>query len=360
MTKALVSTGALLLVEQGKLSLDGKVSAYLPYWDDDKVTVAVEGEAPIAAERAITIRMLCCHASGIGSPASVGWSPYTGQAPTAKTLKEFVEVVLATPLRHQPGQVFEYAMSTDFLGAVIEEVSGQRLGVFLKENLFDPLGMPDTSFEIPEAKLDRFCEMHRGTGLAKYELAAHPLCLSDMGTTWLEGKVHGHGGGGGILSTAIDYMRFTQWLASGCLSLDGEAKSLISPRLVKEMQIDQLAAVGAARGPCFDPYQGFCAIGGVVVSPGLPGDYFPAGTGSGAGSIGWGGIAGTSFVADPENELCIVLYTQVFDYYLCSPNLRKSFQHAVYGCFPDIKKKMDTKADNIAGQEGNMVYLPVY
>ena len=63
-----------------------------------------------------------------------------------------------------------------------------------------------------------------------------------------------------------------------------------------------------------------------MVSPGTPGDYFPAGTASGAGSLGWGGIAGTSFIADPANELCIVLYTQVFDYYMCAPDLRKSFQ----------------------------------
>ena len=124
--------------------------------------------------------------------------------------------------------------------------------------------------------------------------------------------------------------------------------------------MDQLAVVGAARGPCFDPYQGFCAIGGVVVSPGTPGDYFPAGSASGDGSVGWGGIAGTNFIADPENELCLVLYTQVFDYYLCAPDLRKSFQQAVYCCFPDLRAKVAAEADDAAGQEGNMVYLPVW
>ena len=252
MTKALVSTGALLLIEQGKLSLDGKVSDYLPYWDDAKVTIApaVEGAGgpPVAAERAITIRMLCCHASGIGSPTPVGWNPYTGEAPTAKNLKEFVTVVLETPLMHQPGAIFDYQMSTDFLGAVIEEVSGQRLGAFLKENLFDLLGMPDTGFEIPAAKLDRFSEMYMGKSLGEYKLAASPLCLSDKGTNWLEGEVFGHGGGGGILSTANDYMRFTQWLATGCTSLDGEAKALISPALVEEMRV-RIQARPTARFP---------------------------------------------------------------------------------------------------------------
>lgn len=361
MTKALVSTGALILIEQGKLQLDGKVSDYLPYWDDDKVMVASPDAAgePVPADQAITIRMLCCHASGVASPTRVGWNPYTGETPTAQTLKDFVEVTLATPLKHQPGTQFEYAMSTDFLGAVIEEVSCLRLGSFLRENLFDPLGMPDTAFEIPEEKLGRFSEMYMGKSLRQYELAAPPLCWSDARTNWLEGRVLGHGGGGGILSTANDYMRFTQWLASGCTSLDGEAKALLSPSLIRELQVDQLSIVGASRGPCFDPYQGFCAIGGVVTSPAEPGDYFPVGSASGAGSMGWGGIAGTSFIADPEHELCIVLYTQVFDYHLCSPNLRENFQRAVWNCFPDLAAKMNTDADKAAGQNGNMVYLPV-
>ena len=358
MTKALVSTGALLLIEQGKLQLDGKVSEYLPYWNDDMVTVESTNGIPVSAERPITIRMLCCHAAGIASPTSVGWNPYTGEAPTAKSLRDFVECALATPLMHQPGTQFEYGMSTDFLGAVIEEVAGQRLGSFLKDHLFDPLGMPDTAFEIPTDKLDRFSQMYMGKSLAQYELAAVPLCLSDSGTNWLEGKVLAHGGGGGILSTANDYMRFTQWLASGCACLDGEAKGLLSPSLVREMQVDQLSFISAARGPCFDPYQGFSAIGGVVVKPGEPGSYFPAGSASGAGAVGWGGIGGTSFIADPEHELCILLYTQVFDYYLCCPNLRKDFQLAVYSCFPDIAAKMKPDADDAAGQQGNMVYLP--
>ena len=357
MTKALVSTGALLLVEQGKLQLDGKVSEYLPYWKDDTVTVESTDGSPVPAERPITVRMLCCHASGIASPTSVGWNPYTGEAPTAENLRDFVAAALATPLKHQPGTQFEYGMSTDFLGAVIEEVAGQRLGSFLKDHLFDPLGMPDTAFEIPKDKLGRFSQMYMGKGLAQYELAASPLCVSDSGTNWLEGVVLSHGGGGGILSTANDYMRFTQWLASGCTCLDGEGKALLSTSLVREMQVDQLSFIGAARGPCFDPYQGFSAIGGVVVSPGKPGAYFPAGSASGAGSVGWGGIGGTSFIADPEHELCIVLYTQVFDYYLCSPNLRKGFQHAVYNCFPDLAAKMKPNDDDAAGQQGNMVYL---
>ena len=138
MTKALVATGALLLVQQGKLALDGKVSSYLGKWgwDDAAVTVRVAdddggngggGAKTVPAARPITVRMLCCHASGVGSPTPIGFNPYTGAAPTCTTLRQFAAVVNATPLAHQPGRQFHYAMSTDLLGAVIEAVTGQTL-----------------------------------------------------------------------------------------------------------------------------------------------------------------------------------------------------------------------------------------
>ena len=101
MTKALVSVGALLLVEKGALSLDGKISAYLPYWDDAKVRVAAgEGEAPVPAERPITVRMLCCHAAITEGMPNIGYNPYTGEGPPFQTLREWASAVNATPLRH--------------------------------------------------------------------------------------------------------------------------------------------------------------------------------------------------------------------------------------------------------------------
>ena len=102
------------------------------------------------------------------------------------------------------------------------------------------------------------------------------------------------------------------------------------------------------------------SLAGVVTSPGEAGNYFPAGSASGAKSVGWGGIGGTSFIADPEHSLSIVLYTQVFDYYMCAPALRISFQRACYDAFPDLRAKMYVEKDEAAGQDANMIFLPVW
>ncbi|EOD37712.1 hypothetical protein EMIHUDRAFT_252014 [Emiliania huxleyi CCMP1516] len=349
MSKPLTAAGALILVEQGKLSLEGKVSDYLSCWDDGKVTVKA-GDHHVPAARAITIRDLLCHTAGIADYDEVAAQgahllPLSSDAagampPTVTSLHEFATRLNALPLVHQPGSAFSYSMSIELLGGVLEEVSGQALGRFLEASLFEPLGMPDTGFEIPEHALGRFTRCYRGTGPNRFEDDAM-VGACDASTPWLRGKPQGQrpSGGGGLLSTARDFLRFAEWLATDG-RLDG-VPALLSRESMAALRSDQLRGMGAGAGPCFDPFQSFGLLGGVVCSPGEGGDYLPAGAASGMGATGWGGVAGTFFAADPEHGLALVLYTQEVNYFLSSQSLRLSLCKQAHGVFPDLRQRLE-------------------
>jgi CubicO group peptidase (beta-lactamase class C family) len=219
MTKPVTSVAAMMLVEEGKLDLVAPVHQYFPELKD--VMVGVETTDPASGQskltlepqkRPMTVEDLLRHTSGL---------TYSGleNAGLARdsTLKDLVSRLARLPLAHQPGDVWEYSLSTDVLGRVIEVASGQPLDQFLDNRLFTPLGMVDTGFYVPEAKLSRLIDPPAGGRPPVWDVTKPTTLFS---------------GGGGLVSTAPDYLRFCQMLLNGG-ELDGVR--ILSPATVRRM-----------------------------------------------------------------------------------------------------------------------------
>lgn len=306
MTKPITSVAAMMLVEEGKLQLSDTVAKHLPAFKDMRV-LTVTGTEPA---RAMTVQDLLRHTSGLGygeiSPNVVlreglaqaalykpGVIDYDSREMTAA---EQVSRLAKIPLLHQPGAAWEYSLSTDLLGRVIEAASGKRLGDFMAERIFVPLGMVDTAFFVPEAKMGRLA-----ASFDKDPVTGTPFRLMDV--TRLPGN---DSGGAGAVSTAPDYLRFAQMLQNGG-TLDG--KRILSRTTVRYMTSDHLGPrIPIAPTP-----------GGNVLFPSLytfglgfavrPGDGLASMPGS-AGDFYWGGYAGTIFWVDPKEQIVAVMMMQ--------------------------------------------------
>jgi len=218
MTKPITGVAALLLWEAGCLGLADPVERFLPQLGNRRVAVLTErvraGQTPIEtvpAQRPVTILDLMRHTSGI---------PYGGQGMTAvhalypassniagATLDAaaFLDRLAAAPLLHQPGTVWEYGLSVDVIGLVVQAISGQSLGAFLDQRLFRPLGMADTSFQVPGEKVARLAR----------PLPHDPMTGSPQSVPDRTRALRFECGGGGLASTALDYLRFAQMLLGG-------------------------------------------------------------------------------------------------------------------------------------------------
>ena len=378
MTKAVTTLAVMQLVEAGKLALDDLVSARLPpgAWNDGEITVL---DAATPAARPITLRDLCCHTSGLTygfmatDPAAEAVSaeyrarrlelpfPITEHADAegefCESLLDFARRLGRIPLTSSPGTRFEYSVSTDLLGAVLEHVTGEALEVLFRKAVFEPLGMVDTSFSIPEEKLDRFSQCYRSVDVGEYTLAdfgdgtdtAHDNGVGSCGaeTPYLRGAGRAQegapSGGGGLLSTLDDYSRFASCLMNGG-ELDGVR--IIKAETIAECMKDQLAPMGAERAGIMLAWQGFGLLGGVVSDPGADGAYLPAGSAAGGGTFGWGGAAGTWFFVDPVNKLNAVMTTQLLGYSVGDPTLRAEMGRAVYGLFPELRERLPVLDDD--------------
>ena len=326
MTKAVTGVAVMMLYEEGRFSLTDPVARYLPEFAIMRVAVETRDPATgkpvlshsVPAERQITILDLLRHTSGFnyeGPHDEKGNLVYQTQGLTAAggnefPLSEFVKRLAQAPLVHQPGTIWDYSFSMDVLGRLVEIVSGQPLDQFFAERIFKPLRMDDTGFYVPQQKWGRLATLYnlsRG-GIARADNAAQeaprrkPTLLM---------------GGAGLMSTSMDYARFTQMLLNGG-SLD-EAR-LLSPTTVVLMRSDVLGALPKALVRL--------AVGdGPVVTAQLP----PAGYGFGLtfavsrgpeqtasvsskGEYNWAGAAGTTFWIDPEEQMVGVLMIQtMFD-----------------------------------------------
>ncbi|CAN5267511.1 serine hydrolase domain-containing protein [soil metagenome] len=297
MTKPIVSVAAMILVEQGRLSLSDPVSKYIPEFAT--LVVGHEVVDPATAERRLetepmvrepTIQDLFRHTSGLTYPPPFGNTLVQQRYGAAgllnfeQTNQELVGKLVGLPLAHQPGTTFEYGFSTDVLGRVIEIASGQTLAAFIAAEVTGPLGMVDTSFTVPD--MGRFAS----TGGPAPNPAPH----------W-------HSGGGGMVGTASDYIRFAQMLLNGG-ELDGVRT--LSPHSVALMRANHLPPdvrqggydLGASQ-PSAAMGQGFGLGFAVRVEegrnplPGSVGDYY------------WAGSLGTYFWIDPKEDLVVVLLT---------------------------------------------------
>ncbi|MEK8034848.1 serine hydrolase domain-containing protein [Ideonella sp. DXS29W] len=304
MSKPVTSVAAMILVEEGRMKLEDPVSRYIPSFGQVQVGVekpGLNGAPPTLAlepaRRPITVHDLLRHTSGL-TYGFFGNSLVRTAYDQAHLLDDLDNAGLADrlaslPLAAQPGTTWDYSHSTDVLGRVIEVVSGQRLGEFLQQRLFEPLGMKDTSFYVTDrARQGRIAE--------PFEHDRNLGLNADMGDPRVQRK--GESGGGGLVSTAMDFARFAQMLRNGG-TLDGQR--ILSPKTIAFMTSDHVGA-NIIRTPLYLPGPGYGfglgfavrTAAGEAVNPSEPGTYH------------WNGAAGTLFWVDPKTDLWVVLMIQ--------------------------------------------------
>ena len=291
MTKPIVGVALMTLYEEGKFSLREPVKKYIPELGDAKVLV---GKKAVQAKREMTIQDLMRHTAGL-TYGLFGKSPADDLYVEADLLSgnssvdDFIQKLAKLPLKHQPGSAWEYSVSVDVQGRLIEVLSGMDLAAFMSERVFKPLGMRDTGFTVPPGKKDRFVEIYQKTEDEQSIEPAPPgrsKRYYDYESAW-------YSGGGGLVSTTRDYLRFCQMLLNGG-ELDG--KRVLSRKTVELMTMDHLGETRRASSILTKGY-GFGLDFAVHANP--------AGSGlnGSAGEFNWGGLAGTIFWVDPAEEL---------------------------------------------------------
>lgn len=304
-TKALVSVGIMVLVEQGKILLNDPLSKFIPEFKDSTVAVPKEGGGydVVKAKRPITIRDLLTHTSGIGYGTGVaedkwkaagigGWYFADRKEPIAATVARMG----ALPNDAQPGEKWVYGYSIDILGVVIEKASGKPLDEFLRTTITDPLGMKDTAFYLPPAKRDRLTTVYSATeGGGKLERTPNAGGMVSQGA-YADGPRVSFSGGAGLLSTAGDYGRFLQMMLNGG-ELDG--KRILSRKSVELMLSDHLRNVFFREGE------------GMGLGFSLVKDLGARGQPGSVGEFGWGGAYHSQYWADPKEQIVVVYLTQL-------------------------------------------------
>jgi len=310
MTKPLTTTALMMLYEEGRFQLDDPIERFLPFFSDMRVcTGGSRGRMETApAERPITFRDLLTHTSGLTygfMESTLVDALYRDQGIDFQTseasLGALVERVAGLPLLAQPGKAWNYSIATDVLGHLVAVISGQDFGEFLEERVLGPLGMTDTAFHVPPAKRERFAANYGRGADGKLMLIDDPA-----GSRFLEPRKI-CSGGGGLVGTAGDYMRFCQFMLNrGVLG----GTRLLGRKTVELMTSNHLpgdlADMGQARFS-ESPYVGIgFGLGfSVMLDParaqilGTPGEY------------AWGGAASTAFWCDPGEEMAVVLLTQL-------------------------------------------------
>ena len=290
MTKPVVAVTAMTLVEEGKLNLDAPVSDYLPAFKDIKVWQK-EGD-PKPATKPMLIRHLMSHTSGIiysfiqpQQPISKAWVA-GGEQRQDLSAKDWSEQVVAKlPMIAEPGAAWNYSQGLDVLGGVIEKITGQTLEAAVRERVTGPLGMTDTGFIQPKDKAPRFAQSQKQDPLY-YDYTMDRVLFA---------------GGGGLSSTAEDYLRFVQMLAN-----HGEYRGvrILNPETVDLMMIDQTTQDIRSKG-LFFPGAGM----GFGLGMSLVIDETKTKT-TGNGTFSWNGIAGTEWWYDPKNDLFMIFMIQ--------------------------------------------------
>ena len=312
MTKPITGVAMLILYEEGRYLLTDPVAGFLPEFGAMEVYApgAAPGPGPAVGEsepaRPMTIQHLLTHTSGLVYNANEEGLPgiyRRSEIWSAATLEEFTRRVAELPLDCEPGSEWNYGVSMDVLGRLVEVLSGQPFDRFLEERIFEPLGMVDTAFYVPEEKLSRLAASYgatAGKGLERRD--PNGLGFRDPGTVPY--------GGHGLVSTAADYLRFAQMLVNGG-ELDGFR--VLGRKTVELMMSDHLGPqLGAAPLDGFDPWLpgspagfGFGLSGAVLRSAAL------AAVPGSVGDFSWGGAASTYFWVDPEEELVGLFLTQL-------------------------------------------------
>ena len=319
MTKPVTSVAIMTLVEQGLFPLDAPLSDFIPAFTEMQALVPgaerLDQGAPCATP---TIHQLLTHTSGLTysfntNPVSEAMKEQELDfSPGNRTIATVADQLAALPLVFAPGTRWEYSVAIDVLGRVVEVVSGRSLDRYFADEIFAPLGMTQTAFRVPEGTGDRFAALYTPLegdpmSVAAPDRGADPLRLSDAPDESRYHTTQCFSGGGGLVSTIDDYMRFAEMLRRGG---EGNGARILSPRTLDFMMRNHLKGEIADMGPTSfaeQPMQGTgFGLGGAVVLD--PGRARSPGT---VGDFGWGGMASTYFWVDRVNNLSVVFFTQL-------------------------------------------------
>lgn len=309
MTKPITSVAVMMLYEEGKFQLGDPVSKYLPEFNNPKVLVKpANGGAPysIPATREITIRDLLRHTSGL----TYNWNETLGKmyddANVATGLLEYdgtiadnVKRLAAQPLLFNPGDRWEYSLGVDVLGRLVEVVSGMPLDEFFRKRIFEPVGMKDTYFYVPQEKVSRLATAY-GVFEGSKEATRFPDkpvtegLLTYSASYPVAGPKKLFSGGAGLVSTVEDYARFCQMMLDNGTA---NGKRLLSRKTVELMTHDQLGKIGPDQG--FGLGFGVDGVKAPLDEVGSPGEY------------GWGGFFYTSFTIDPKEQMIVIFMAQL-------------------------------------------------
>ena len=321
MTKPMTGVAVMMLRDEGHFDLDDPISRFIPAFEAPQIMN--EAGETCAARHGITIRHLLTHTAGLTLPLS-----YTGPVVemykqnglegmrSSGTMTDVIGRLAAMPVGFEPGTRWQYSMAQEVLGRLVEVVTGVSFDRFLQQRIFDPLGMKDSGFHVPEDKVERFCSSYP----APDDGSNPPL------DRWDDSRFLSPpdfpSGGGGLVSTLDDYLAFARMLAAG-------GKGLLSPETIAEMRSNHLpegrdmAGMGVTEfsGDQWDGF-GFGLTMSVIIDPDKARSRGPA------GEYGWSGAAGTFFFNCPELDLTAILMTQ----YMPSRAypIRRAFREAVY------------------------------
>jgi CubicO group peptidase (beta-lactamase class C family) len=331
MTKPITSVALMMLFEQGHFQLNDPVYKFIPEWRDHRIWVSGEGASMETREpaRPMTMRHVLSHTGGLTygmtrHPVDRAYQEQGVNREPGETLRSFVEKLARAPLRYDPGDRWMYSFSTDVCAYLVEAISGKRFDTYLQETMFDPLRMPDTSFTVAPANAHRLSANYQrqpDKTIALIDDAERSTYLKQP--TFLSG-------GGGLTSTAADYLRFCEMLRRGG-ELDGAR--VLGKRTIELMTKNHLSgnrtltdmAIGAFSETAYEGIGfglGFATTLSEVASGSL-----------GEGDFYWGGAASTIFWVDPREDLVVIFMTQLMP--SATFNFRGQLKNIVYSSIVD-------------------------
>ena len=321
MTKPVTSVALMMLFEEGRVQLDDPLSKYIPSFSEMEV---MDNEGNISkATNTITILDLLRHTAGLG----YGWGSGLVDAKyqkaklgASKDLEEYVQKVTALPLYFEPQTKWRYSVATTVLGRVIEVISGQTLDQFFSERIFQPLKLANTFFEVPPAKVKNLTTYYKPGDNGDLIIQDNPTNSSYAKNITL------FIGGGGLVSSTHDYLRFCRMLLNNG-ELDGVR--LLSRKSIELMTTSHTIGIGFGGGYSYDNQEADGFGLGFAITEGLAG-FKNLGS---VGMYGWGGAAGTYFRIDPKEEMIIIQMIQLRPY--IHLNHRSEFQTLVYQAIID-------------------------
>ena len=307
-TKAITSVAIMMLFDEGKLLISDPVSMYIPSFKKQSVLVNFNGAdtsyTTVPAKREITIKDLLTHTSGLGY-AQIGSKEanaiYAKNNITAglgvrdRSLLSAMTRLGEMPLMHQPGEKFTYGLNSDVLGCLVEIISGVSLDEFFRTRIFEPLGMKDTYFNLPQSKANRLVNLYTETPQGKLVKAAAGMLNSPATSNYPLVPHTYYSGGAGLSSTLYDYGTFLQMLLNNGVY---NGKRLLGRNTVRMMISDQIEGVPYAGGTF--------GLGFALVT-----DQNSASAPAQVGTFSWGGAFATSYWVDPKEKMVYLFYRQL-------------------------------------------------